>query len=261
MCDGVPSVPLHPDVVLIERGLYPPEVLGRSRPELQDISVDQIRSVVIQRAAYAPHEGHARVFIVRRAEELSISAGNALLKTLEEPGRNTYFILLVARPARLLSTVQSRTLRIRFAPLANDVLVRILVQQGVDEALARDVAPLAGGSASAALALADREASELRSEFVREALEAVTAGDATAALQLAEKRARGDKPALRANLEALAARFAHAAHQAAEHGDPRARGSALRYQIVLRAIRDMERNASPALLMENMLLRIRARTG
>src|SRR5690349_16535563 len=35
-----PHVPLHPDVIFIERGLYPPEALRRSRPETQDISVD-----------------------------------------------------------------------------------------------------------------------------------------------------------------------------------------------------------------------------
>ena len=113
--EGKPAVPVHPDVIFVERGLYPPEVLGRSRPEAQELSVDQIRSVVLERVAYPPHEGKARVYIIRRAEELSISAANALLKTLEEPGRNTHFILLVSRPARLLSTIQSRTLRVRFA--------------------------------------------------------------------------------------------------------------------------------------------------
>src|SRR4051812_48064913 len=29
-----PQVPLHPDVVIVERGLYSPEALRRSRPEL-----------------------------------------------------------------------------------------------------------------------------------------------------------------------------------------------------------------------------------
>src|SRR5262249_44124970 len=55
-----PPVPLHPDVVLVERGLYPAETIGRSRPEVQDISVDQIRRVVLERASFPPHEGRAR---------------------------------------------------------------------------------------------------------------------------------------------------------------------------------------------------------
>ena len=78
-----PASPIHPDVTIIEKGFYPPETIGRSRPELQEISVDQVRTIVLAHAAYAPHEGRARVFIVRRAEELSVSAANALLKTLE----------------------------------------------------------------------------------------------------------------------------------------------------------------------------------
>src|SRR5262249_41967320 len=39
LAEETPRVPLHPDVVLLERGLYPPDVLRRSRPELQEISV------------------------------------------------------------------------------------------------------------------------------------------------------------------------------------------------------------------------------
>src|SRR5437867_583727 len=68
-----PHLPIHPDVVILERGLYSAEALRRPRPELQDISVDQIRRLVLERQSFPPHEGRARVFIIRRAHELSIS--------------------------------------------------------------------------------------------------------------------------------------------------------------------------------------------
>src|SRR5262249_33830314 len=144
-----------PDVVVIERGLYPPETLGRSRGETQEISVDQIRKVVLAHACYPPHESIARVFIVRRAEELSISAANALLKTLEEPHASTYFILLTSRGPDLLDTIRSRTLPIRFAPLGDSVLRRILEAGGVSAQTAEQVVELSSGSASTALELAD----------------------------------------------------------------------------------------------------------
>ena len=35
-----------------------------------EASGDQVRTLVLTRAAFAPHEGRAKVFIVRRAEEL-----------------------------------------------------------------------------------------------------------------------------------------------------------------------------------------------
>ncbi len=57
-----PEVPRHPDVIFVERNLYPPEVLGRSRGRARrDLRSDQVRRVVLAHAAYAPHEGRARV--------------------------------------------------------------------------------------------------------------------------------------------------------------------------------------------------------
>jgi DNA polymerase-3 subunit delta' len=109
----------HPDIVFLERGLYEPSQIGRKTPETQDISVDQVRTLVLARAAFGPHEGRAKVFIIRRAEELSIAAANALLKTLEEPLPRTHFILLTAQRAELLSTVQSRALPVRFIDRAD----------------------------------------------------------------------------------------------------------------------------------------------
>ena len=92
--------PVHPDVAVLERGLYDKDMIGRSTPETQDISINQVRTLVLSRAAFPPHEGRAKVFIVRRAEELSIAAANALLKTLEEPGQRTHFILLLVHARR-----------------------------------------------------------------------------------------------------------------------------------------------------------------
>ena len=106
--------PLHPDVVVLERGLYDPATIGRRSPETQDISIQQVRTLVLARAAFPPHEGRAKVFIVRRAEELSAQAANALLKTLEEPGPRTHFVLLSALADSLLPTIRSRTQRVRF---------------------------------------------------------------------------------------------------------------------------------------------------
>ena len=92
--------PLHPDVVVLERGLYEPATIGRRTPETQDLSIDQIRTLVLARAAFPPHEGRAKVFILRRAEELSQAAANALLKTLEEPGPKNARTSCSFRPSR-----------------------------------------------------------------------------------------------------------------------------------------------------------------
>ena len=55
-----------------------------------------------------PYEAPRRVAIVSRAELLGAEAANALLKTLEEPGRLFRWILTTTRPEALLPTVRSR---------------------------------------------------------------------------------------------------------------------------------------------------------
>ena len=243
-----PHVPLHPDVIVIERNLYPPEVLGRSRPELVEISVDQVRKLVLGHAAYAPHEGRARVILIRRAEELSISAANALLKTLEEPRQSMHFVLLTSRPDKLLDTIRSRTLPVRFSPLPDEVVRDVLVARGVAADRIEDAVALAAGSAAAALDLADEEKTRTRDAFVQAALDAVAARDLGPAVLLGEGVER-DREQLRRDLRALGSALARSARASVADGDDAAAAglAARRYQLVAEAVTNLEKNASPTL--------------
>jgi DNA polymerase-3 subunit delta' len=251
--------PVHPDVIVLERGLYEPGAIGRRTQESQEISIDQVRTLVLARASFAPHEGRAKVFIVRRADELSTSAANALLKTLEEPNNKTHFILLSAQPDSLLSTIRSRTQRVRFAALPDAVVTKLLVARGVDAFRATEIARLAGGSMQAALGLADDEESAARERFVQRALEAVEAPTLLPALELAEE-AKKEKGELPTRLSALAAALAVRACATGELArSPRdAEAASSRYQLALAAIRQLEGNASAQLVVESMMIRMRA---
>ena len=249
--------PVHPDIVVIERGLYAPQTIGRRTPETQDISIDQIRTLVLSRAAYAPHEGRAKVFVVRRVEELSVPAANALLKTLEEPGARTHFILLTSQPDALLPTILSRTMRVRFAPLPDDVVASILEARGVEVSRAREVARLSGGSVEAAELLADPEESEARHRFVSRALEAVAAPGLEPLLALAED-AKKEKDLLRARIGALATALAVQATEAARANRAEAESFAVRGHIALTALDHLDGNNAPQLVVEAMLSRMRA---
>ncbi len=88
---------IHPDVHFIE-------VAG----DRKLISVDQIRDMVAE-SVLRPYEGRAKVFIIDPADAVSGSAYNATLKTLEEPTRDTYFMLLTRSPDLLLPTIRSRS--------------------------------------------------------------------------------------------------------------------------------------------------------
>ncbi len=244
-----PVVPLHPDVVLIARGLYPPETIG-GKKEAQEISVEQVRRVVLSRTAYAPHEGRAQVFIVRDAEQLSISAANALLKTLEEPRPHTYFILLTSSPERLLDTIRSRSLPVRFAPLPDDVIASILRAAGTDAARIDAVVEMAGGSASAALGAAEESGSRL--DFVARVLEAVDAPHLGVAVQLAEGATR-ERAELALDLAALAGAYAQRARRVVAHDAAQAELAARRHEIVLDAIDAVERNGAGNLAITTLV--------
>ncbi|MDP9192789.1 MAG: hypothetical protein M3P06_13895 [Acidobacteriota bacterium] len=87
----------HPDVHFIE-----------AAADKKMISVDQIRALV-EEATMRPYEGRTKVFIIDPADGLSIGGSNSLLKTLEEPTRDTTFLLITRSPDLLLPTIRSRS--------------------------------------------------------------------------------------------------------------------------------------------------------
>jgi DNA polymerase-3 subunit delta' len=251
------SAPLHPDVVVLARGLYDPAAIGRRTPETQDISIDQVRTLVLVRGAFPPHEGRAKVFIVRRAEELSISAANALLKTLEEPGARTFFVLLTSAPDVLLPTIRSRAQRVRFGSLPDADVAALLVERGVAPEQAHATARLAAGSMAAALVLGDPEATAVREQFVQRATRAIDAPDAALAYEVAEEAKKVAKETLVTQLRALGAALWSRGHAAALEGASGAERVATRYALSLAAIEQLDGNAAVQLTLESMLLRMR----
>lgn len=75
--------------------------------EGKNIGVDQVREMTEIVAQHAQQNGN-KVVYVKEAERLTEAAANALLKTLEEPRPNTYFLLQADSAASLLATIYSR---------------------------------------------------------------------------------------------------------------------------------------------------------
>ncbi len=87
----------HPDVHFVE-----------AAADKKMISVDQIRELV-EEATMRPYEGRTKVFLIDPADGLSVGGSNSLLKTLEEPTRDTTFLLITRSPDLLLPTIRSRS--------------------------------------------------------------------------------------------------------------------------------------------------------
>ncbi|MDA5533895.1 DNA polymerase III subunit delta' [Yersinia mollaretii] len=71
------------------------------------IGVELVRQQIEKLYSHA-QQGGAKVVWLPHAEQLTDAAANALLKTLEEPPENTYFLLDCHQPASLLATLRSR---------------------------------------------------------------------------------------------------------------------------------------------------------
>jgi DNA polymerase III delta prime subunit len=75
--------------------------------DLETISIETIRNLISE-LAYAPHLGKSRAFALLSADQLSIAAQHAFLKSLEEPPANTLLLLISSAKDKLLPTIRSR---------------------------------------------------------------------------------------------------------------------------------------------------------
>jgi DNA polymerase-3 subunit delta' len=122
--------------------------LKRKAPPL--IRIEQVREIN-QFLSRPPLEAERAVIIIEEAQAMNEGAANALLKTLEEPGRAT-LILLAPSVDSLLPTLVSRCQRIPFYRLSEDDLELVLGRIGETAVLAYpELLAIAQGSPGAAL--------------------------------------------------------------------------------------------------------------
>lgn len=77
------------------------------KKEKKSISIEDARSA-IEGLSIGSHRGGNRIILVYPLEMLRSDSANTLLKSLEEPPKNTIFILLADRLDRVLPTIRSR---------------------------------------------------------------------------------------------------------------------------------------------------------
>jgi DNA polymerase-3 subunit gamma/tau len=126
--------------------------------------VEDVREIRVNVGTVAAAAGGRRVYILDEAHMLSRAAGNALLKTLEEPPEHVVFVLATTEPYKLLDTIRSRAQRFDFHPIASELLIEhtadISAREGFvagHEGLAM-VASHAAGSVRDALSLLEQVA-------------------------------------------------------------------------------------------------------
>jgi DNA polymerase-3 subunit delta' len=107
----------HPDFIQ----LFPEKTIG----------IDAVRQAIQTLTGKAYMSG-SQVLVIHQAHLMTLSAANALLKTLEEPTSGTYLLLLTESPQQLLPTVLSRVEKVTLAHPSNTELLYWLSEEGFD---------------------------------------------------------------------------------------------------------------------------------
>jgi DNA polymerase-3 subunit delta' len=263
----------------IDRGVHPD--IGVLAPgDSGTIKIEEVRDGV-PRAAYRPFEARRRVVIIDEADALVPPAQNALLKTLEEPPPASIFILVSSLPDALLTTVRSRCPRLRFGSLSPGEVAEVLMRDhDYDEAEARAAAAGADGSVGRALSLQSADLTGAREAAARLLEQAARVSDPSRRLDVVKDIAGGKSGAgserdqmaacLRAmasllrDLGILASQVDAGALANADLGPRLARlsgayggdRSVRAYVAVDRALAALERNASPKVVADWLLLQL-----
>ncbi len=155
-------------------------------PEKREIKIGQIRALE-KELHYRPLSAPYKVVLIKSAERLNPEAGNALLKSLEEPPEYVLFILLAENTSRLLPTILSRTQLVRFKPLPKGLIQECLQRTfGFEPAYAETLAELSMGSLGLALEIGQQGLLEDLHAFVS----AGNQENPTAKFRLAERLAK-----------------------------------------------------------------------
>ena len=160
--------------------------------------IDEIRDLR-ERAQFLPSQFRTKVYIIDEAHMLTPEAGNAFLKTLEEPPEHACFILATTEPQRLADTILSRCQRFDFRRIPVDAMAahlsNICAKEGVTatpDAVAL-VAEAGAGSLRDALSLLDRLLGLAGGDLNREVVQAgLGMADPHALVRLAAALARAD---------------------------------------------------------------------
>lgn len=156
----------HPGLLVVQRA-----VDQRAKRLKTEIAVDDAREAqnFFGQTAAA---GGWRVAIVDPADDLNAASANSLLKLVEEPPKQSIFLIVCHQPGRLLRTIRSRCLHLPLEPLTTEdtlTVLRGLPPEAVEaeEGALRQAAELSRGSPGRAMELIGSRGAAAFAEFLK----------------------------------------------------------------------------------------------
>ena len=133
-----------------------PDFLAVS-PEKGLISIEKVREI-INFLSFKPKLSGLKIVIIDDSEKMTKEAQNALLKILEEPNLDNLIILVSSYPEKLLPTILSRLLVIKFSLAKKKEIIDYLVKEfslSLDKA--EEIAQMSQGKIAEAIKLLEKD--------------------------------------------------------------------------------------------------------
>ncbi len=135
--------PFSPNIVQQQcaNGSYPnyfyiSQVTDDDGKQKHEITIEQARTLLNSLKQKAAISG-PRIVVIDAIDQMNRQAANALLKILEEPPQDTFFLLVCHSLGSVLPTIRSRCIKVDFKPLSHADMEEVIKQQGgeVDSAI------------------------------------------------------------------------------------------------------------------------------
>lgn len=93
------------------------------------VSVDEVREKIVADSSIKPMSSKYKVYIIKSANKLTVQAQNALLKVLEEAPEYVVVILVLSDESKILATIKSRAIVLKFTSPSIDVVVKHVMEK------------------------------------------------------------------------------------------------------------------------------------
>ena len=146
-------------------------------PIKNSIKIEQIREMR-KEIGLKPFKNRKKIYIIDKAERMTIEASNCLLKTIEEPPYYAIIILICSKIDPILPTIVSRCQIINFGLISSYKIKEFLLNKNknIEKEKTEIISKLAQGSIGSALKLLSAEEYFIRREEVLDYLSTISPG-------------------------------------------------------------------------------------
>ena len=104
-----------------------PDIIHLMHEKPNSISVDDVRTQIVNDVLIKPYSGKYKIYIVPDAEKMTAAAQNALLKTIEEPPAYAVILLLTTNAESFLPTILSRCVTLNLKAVPDEKIKKFLM--------------------------------------------------------------------------------------------------------------------------------------